>query len=137
LRQWVISSRTLSVIRLIVSLETEAPQISAKCALISPVVGPLAYSDSTISSTPLSRRWRFLTICGLERTSPVPGHVDADLAGALGQHRVGSGAITHVPRRLAVPFMPQVLGQPLVQRQLIRRSAVACGPRPAAASCDR
>jgi hypothetical protein len=32
----------LSVIRLIVSLLTDAPYISAKCALISPVVNPLA-----------------------------------------------------------------------------------------------
>ena len=31
---------------------------------ISPVVRPLAYSDRTISSTPVSRRCRFLTICG-------------------------------------------------------------------------
>jgi hypothetical protein len=58
--------------------------------------------------------------------SSTTGHA-SDLAGALGQHRAGSGAITHVPRRLAVPFMPQVPGQLLVQRQLIRRSAVACG----------
>ena len=39
-------------------------EISAHFAEISPVVRPLAYSDSTISSTPLSRRCRFFTICG-------------------------------------------------------------------------
>ena len=37
-----ISSRTVSVIRLTVSLEMLAPYTSAKCALISPVVRPLA-----------------------------------------------------------------------------------------------
>ena len=35
-----------------------------KCALISPVVSPNAYSDSAIPSTPASRRCRFFTICG-------------------------------------------------------------------------
>ena len=38
-----------SVIRETVSLDTDAPYTSAKCALISPVVRPLAYSDSTTS----------------------------------------------------------------------------------------
>jgi len=33
------------------------------------VVRPLAYSDKTISSTPLSRRCRFLTICGSNEPS--------------------------------------------------------------------
>jgi hypothetical protein len=49
--------------REIVPLLTEAPKISAKCALLLPVVRPLAWSDSTTSSTPLSRRCRFFTIC--------------------------------------------------------------------------
>ena len=35
-----------------------------KWALISPVVNPLAYNDKTISSTPVNRRCRFLTITG-------------------------------------------------------------------------
>jgi hypothetical protein len=50
------------VILEIVSLETLAPNTSAKCAAISPVVR-LALSDNTISSTPVSRRCRFFTIC--------------------------------------------------------------------------
>ena len=57
-------STTLSVIRLTVSLDTDAPYTSAKCALISPVVKPRAYSESTTASTSFRRRWRFLTITG-------------------------------------------------------------------------
>ena len=55
----------------------------------------------------------------LERPVPVPGHLHLDLAGALGQHRLGPGPVTDVPRvrvRTAVLLMPQVLGQLLVQR---------------------
>jgi hypothetical protein len=57
-----ISSSTLSVIREIVSLLTDAPEISAKCAEISPLVRPFAYSDNTTSSTPESLRCRLSTI---------------------------------------------------------------------------
>ena len=46
------------------SLDTDAPYTSAKCALISPVVNPLAYNDKTTVSTSDSRRCRFLTITG-------------------------------------------------------------------------
>jgi hypothetical protein len=53
-----------SVMSEMVSLETLAPNTSAKCAAISPVVRPFALSDNTISSTPVSRHWRFCTICG-------------------------------------------------------------------------
>ena len=59
-----ISSTTLSVIREIVSLEIDAPYTSAKCALISPVVNPLAYKEIAIASTSLRRRCRFFTITG-------------------------------------------------------------------------
>ena len=48
----------------ITDLDTLAPYTSAKCALISPVVNPREYNDSTISSTLPRRRWRFATICG-------------------------------------------------------------------------
>src|SRR5690348_10785341 len=34
----------------------------------------------------------------LERPRPVPRDIDADLAGGLGQHRLGPGAVAHVPR---------------------------------------
>jgi IS30 family transposase len=56
LRHSVISSMTLSVIRLMVSRLTVAPYTSAKCAAISPVVSPRAVSDNTMSSTPVRRR---------------------------------------------------------------------------------
>jgi hypothetical protein len=69
LHQAVISSTTLSVILETVSLLTEAPYTSAKCAEISPVVSPRAVSDSTISSTPVNRRCRFFTICGSKLAS--------------------------------------------------------------------
>jgi hypothetical protein len=50
--------------RLIVSFDTVAPYTSSKCAAISPVVKPCALNDNTISSIPVNRRCRFLTICG-------------------------------------------------------------------------
>ena len=62
--QACISSITRSVIRETVSLDTDAPYTSAKCALISPVVRPFAYNDSTTASTSVSRRCRFVTITG-------------------------------------------------------------------------
>lgn len=55
---------TFSVMREMVSLETLAPNTSAKWAAISPVVSPFALNDNTISSTPVSRRCRLRTICG-------------------------------------------------------------------------
>ena len=64
LDQACMSSTTWSVIRLTVSLATEAPYTSAKWALISPVVNPFAYNDSTTRSTSLSRRCRLPTITG-------------------------------------------------------------------------
>lgn len=47
------------------SLDTCAPFTSARCALISPCVSPLAESDSTMSSTPDKRRCRLPTGCGV------------------------------------------------------------------------
>ena len=64
-----MSATTLSVIREIVSLLTFAPYTSAKCATISPVVSPLAVSDNTIWSIPVSRRCRLRTICGVNEAS--------------------------------------------------------------------
>lgn len=60
----VISETTFSVILEMVSLETFAPNPSAKCAAISPVVSPFALKDRTISSIPVSRRCRFFTVWG-------------------------------------------------------------------------
>jgi hypothetical protein len=54
--QACISSTTAWVIRLIVSLEIDAPYTSAKCAEISPVVSPFAYSEIATASTSDSRR---------------------------------------------------------------------------------
>lgn len=54
------------------SLPIEAPYTApasgrypqAKCALISPVVRPLANNEIATASTSDSRRWRFLTMTG-------------------------------------------------------------------------
>ena len=62
--QACISSTTRSVIRLTVSLEMLAPYTSAKCAEISPVVSPFAYSEIATASTSVRRRCRFLTMTG-------------------------------------------------------------------------
>jgi hypothetical protein len=54
----------------------------------------------------------------LEGPVPVAGHVDADLAGALGQYLLGPGAVADVAGLVAcggVLLMSQVLGQLLVQ----------------------
>src|SRR3954452_23391725 len=59
-----IVSNTRSVIRLMVSRDTSAPYTSARWACTSPVVRPLATSDTTKSSTPTRRRWRLRTILG-------------------------------------------------------------------------
>ncbi|MDH6279924.1 hypothetical protein M2284_003664 [Rhodococcus sp. LBL1] len=59
-----ISARTLSVILLMVSFDTDAPYTSSKWAAISPVVRPFADNDKTISSTPVNRSCRLRTICG-------------------------------------------------------------------------
>lgn len=57
----VMPSLTESVIVEIVCFDSEAPWTSARCAEISPCVSPFPDSKSTISSTPVSRRCRFLT----------------------------------------------------------------------------
>src|ERR1700677_5061907 len=54
-------SITRSVIVEMVCLDTFAPYTSARCAQISPWVKPLADNEITRSSSPVSRRWRFLT----------------------------------------------------------------------------
>src|SRR3979409_793115 len=54
-------SITRSVIVEMVCLDTLAPYTSARCAQISPCVNPLADNEITRSSSPLSRRCRFLT----------------------------------------------------------------------------
>ncbi len=57
-------SITRSVIVEMVCLDTLAPYTSARCAQISPCVNPLADNEITRSSSPVSRRCRFLTSCG-------------------------------------------------------------------------
>src|SRR6476619_6630319 len=96
LDQACMSSTTWSVIRLTVSLATEAPYTSAKWALISPVVNPFAYNDSTTRSTSLSRRCRLPTITGAKVPVPVPRNLDLHLPGGVGQHRLGAGAVAGV-----------------------------------------
>jgi len=62
-------SITRSVIVEMVCLDTLAPYTSARCAQISPWVNPLADNEITRSSSPVSRRWRFLTSCGPKEPS--------------------------------------------------------------------
>jgi hypothetical protein len=84
----------------------------------------LAYSDTTIWSTRDSRRCRFPHDLRLECPGPVYGHLDLDLTGGLGQHRLGPGAVADVAGlrvRLAVFLMAQVLAQLLVRRRLQHR----------------
>ena len=60
----------------------------------------------------------------LEGPVPVPRDLDTDLAGGLGQHRLGPGAIAHVPGLIAsqaVLVMTEMLGQLLVQRRFQHR----------------
>ena len=59
---------------------------------ISPVVSPFAYSDKTISSTPPSRRCRFLTICGSNVPSRSRGTSIPTWPVPLGDHRLRPGA---------------------------------------------
>ena len=54
--QATMSSTMASVIRLIVSRDTSVPYISARCAWMSPVVRPLAYSEITLPARPSRRR---------------------------------------------------------------------------------
>jgi hypothetical protein len=57
----------------------------------------------------------------LERARPVPRHRDAHLPGRVGQHRLGSCAVTDVAvlgRGCLVLLMAEVLGQLLLQRGL-------------------
>jgi hypothetical protein len=95
---------TRSVIRLTVSLDTDAPYTSWKCALISPVVNPLAYNEIATGSTSVRRRWRFLTMTG----SNVP-------ARSLGTSTVTSPAASvstvlgRVPLRM-FPLVPSAGG---------------------------
>jgi hypothetical protein len=54
----------------------DAPYTSSTWAAIAPVVRPFADKDNTISSTPLNRLWRFLTICGSKPGVRVTRYLD-------------------------------------------------------------
>jgi hypothetical protein len=99
-RHSVISATTVSVIREMVSLLTVAPYTSAKWAAISPVVSPLADSDSTMSSTPDRRRWRLRTICGVNEASVSRG--TSICTGPISVNTV----FTRVPLREFPPVRP-------------------------------
>jgi hypothetical protein len=62
-------SITRSVIVEMACLDTFAPYTSPRCAQISPCINPLADNEITKSSSPVSRRWRFLTNCGSKEPS--------------------------------------------------------------------
>jgi hypothetical protein len=70
------------------------PQTSAKCTEISPEVKPFAVEDNTIPSTYVSRRWRFLMICGSKLLLVSRG--TSISTARLGEHRLGSSAIAGV-----------------------------------------
>lgn len=93
-------SITLSVIVVMVCLETSAPYTSARCADISPWVSPFADSESTIPSTPVRRGCRFLTIGG----SKVPA-VSRGTFTSTGPTSV-STVFERVPFRLLPLFLP-------------------------------
>ena len=99
------------MILLTVSLETAAQEIYSKCALISPVVKPLAYKDRTTSSTSVSRRCRFLTITG----SNMPSR--------------GRGARSGLKMGCGCPPMPLLLGslgRRLVGHRELRLRVLQC-----------
>ena len=91
-----ISSSTVSVIRVIVSSGTLAPQASAKCAEISPLVSPRLDRLSTTVSISGSRRWRKTGDHLRERALPIPRHLDLHRARGVGQHRLRPPAIAGV-----------------------------------------
>ena len=89
-------------------------------AEISPVVSPLAYSDSTISSTPVSLNCRLRTICG----SNVQARSHGTLMPTSPVLSVGT-VFDLVPFRVpglvanrAVLVMARMLGHLLVQHRL-------------------
>ena len=93
-----MSSITRSVIRETVSLLTDAPYTSAKWALISPVVNPLAYNEIATASTSDSRRCRFLTTTG----SNVPARSRGTCTGTSPAASV-STVLDRVPLRMFPP----------------------------------
>jgi hypothetical protein len=90
----------------------------AKCAATSPVVNFFAVKDNTISSMPVSRRWRLLTICGSKQAIGVPRHLNLDRAD-LGEHRLGPRAVAGIaaaaPGRIML-VIAQMLGHLCIQR---------------------
>jgi hypothetical protein len=85
---------------------------------------PRAYKAMVPVVEPLQRGLPLAHDLWLERADPVAGHVDLHLPGALGKHRLGPGAVAHVPGLrvgLAVLLRTQALGQLLIQRRLHHR----------------
>lgn len=59
-----------------------------------------------------------------ERHRPIPRHVDLDLAGGVGQHRLGSSAGADIARPRTgrvMLFIAEVLGHLFVERSLEHR----------------
>ena len=86
------------------------------------MVNPWAYSDEHDLIDPGQPALPLLHDHRLEGAVPVPGHLDLDLPGGLGQHRLGPGPVADVGRVPVlggtVLLMAQVLGHLLVQRGL-------------------
>ncbi|EEP72360.1 hypothetical protein MCAG_02686 [Micromonospora sp. ATCC 39149] len=90
-----MSARTLSVTRLINSRDTSASYTSARCAEISPVVNPLAYSDADRLVEPVQTTGVLRDDPRRERPGPVPRDLDPHRPD-LGLHRLGPVAVTDV-----------------------------------------
>lgn len=77
--------------------------------------------------------WRASGCPGLERAIPIPRDIDAHLAAAFGQHRLGPGAVTDVSGLVTsqlVPVRAQVLVQRRFQHCLGELLEQPSGPRP-------
>jgi hypothetical protein len=107
LRHSVISSTTFSVIREIVSLETFAPETSAKCAATSPVVNPRAVSESTIWSTPSNPPLPLAHDLRVEAAVPIPRDLDLDRTD-LGEHPLRPNAVAGVAASAADRVVPVI-----------------------------
>lgn len=112
------SASTPSVTRLIRSGDTCTSYISRRCAWMSRVVNPRAYSATIRSLNPSSLVWPFRTIFGSKLPAPVSGHLQIDRAD-VGEQLLRSGPVPAVPRTTTswiVLLIAQMRGQLLTQR---------------------
>ncbi|MGB8383387.1 MAG: hypothetical protein WCG47_19420 [Dermatophilaceae bacterium] len=84
----------------------------------------MAYNETATKSTSVSGRWRFLTITG-SNVPPVPGDLDGDLTGCVGQPRLGPGVVANVPTLAVGRWMVLVVAPVLAHLVLERTPAPA------------